>query len=348
MTSEFPTRVFSGIKPSGALTLGNYLGAIKRFVEMQDTQQNNLYCVVDLHAITVRQDPQTLTDATREICAGFIAAGLDPKKSILFNQSAVGEHAQLAWIFNCVARVGWLNRMTQFKDKAGKKRENASVGLFAYPNLMAADILLYHATHVPVGEDQKQHIELARDIATKFNNDFGVDFFPLPEPIIEGPATRVMSLRDGRVKMSKSDPSNMSRINMLDDADSIAHKISKARTDSDPLPENAKDLQGRAEAQNLVNIYAALSGQSVDDVLDEFGGKGFSAFKPVLTDLAVSVLAPISKRMYDLCKDKTELDDILAQGAERARAIAHPILKKTYDIIGIIDSHQNKRHKSHI
>ncbi len=329
-------RVFSGIQPSGGLTLGNYLGAIKRFVEMQADGIESIYCMVDLHAITVWQDPDKLRHATRELCAGYIAAGLDPAKSILFNQSQVAEHVQLSWIFNCVARMGWMNRMTQFKDKAGKNRENASVGLFSYPTLMAADILVYHATHVPVGEDQKQHLELTRDIATKFNHDFGTDFFPITEPVIEGAATRVMSLRDGTKKMSKSDPSDMSRINMTDDADAIAQKIRKAKTDPDALPSEAGGLEGRAEAQNLINIYAALAEMSVEDVLGEVGGKQFSAFKPMLVDLAVARLSPISAEMDRLMQDEAEIDAILADGSERARAIAAPILKKTYEIVGMV------------
>jgi len=269
----FTPRVFSGIQPSGRLTLGNYLGAMKRFVEMQDEGRETIYCMVDLHAITVWQDPADLRRATRELCAGYIAAGLDPEKSILFNQSQVPEHTQLAWIFNCVARMGWMQRMTQWKDKAGKNQQNASLGLFAYPALMAADILCYHATHVPVGEDQKQHIELAREIAAKFNHDYDQEFFPITEPVIEGAATRVMSLRDGSKKMSKSDPSDMSRINLTDDADTIAKKIRKAKTDPEPLPSEVKGLEERAEARNLVKIYAALSEQSVDQVMAEVLGK---------------------------------------------------------------------------
>ncbi len=329
-------RVFSGIQPSGGLTLGNYLGAMKRFVEMQGSQFETIYCMVDLHAITVWQDPDKLRHATRELCAGFIASGLDPKQSVLFNQSQVPEHTQLAWIFNCVARMGWMQRMTQFKDKAGKNAQNASLGLFAYPALMAADILAYHATHVPVGEDQKQHLELTRDIAIKFNNDFGVEFFPVTEPVIEGAATRVMSLRDGSKKMSKSDPSDMSRINLTDDADAIAKKIRKAKTDPEPLPSEAKGLEDRPEARNLVNIYAALSEQSVDDVMRDVGGQQFGTFKPLLADLAVDKLAPISTKMARLMQDTSEIDKILDHGAERARAIASPILQKTYEIVGMV------------
>jgi tryptophanyl-tRNA synthetase len=329
-------RVFSGIQPSGGLTLGNYLGAIKRFVEMQDSGIETIYCMVDLHAITVWQEPDSLTHATRELCAGFIASGLDPEKSILFNQSQVAEHAQLAWIFNCVARMGWMQRMTQFKDKAGKNTQNASLGLFAYPALMAADILIYHATHVPVGEDQKQHLELTRDIATKFNHDYKTDFFPITEPVIEGAATRVMSLRDGSKKMSKSDPSDASRINMTDDSDAIARKIRKAKTDPDALPSEAKGLEDRPEARNLVNIYAALSDQSVDQVLADVGGKQFSAFKPMLSELAVAKLAPISGEMARLMQDTGEIDAILRRGSDRARAIAAPILARTYEIVGMV------------
>ena len=334
--AAFTPRVFSGIQPSGGLTLGNYLGALKRFAQAQDAGVETIYCMVDLHAITVWQDPEKLRHATRELCAGFIASGLDPAKSILFNQSQVAEHAQLAWIFNCVARMGWMKRMTQFKDKAGKNAENASLGLFGYPALMAADILLYHATHVPVGEDQKQHLELTRDIAIKFNHDYGVDFFPITEPVIEGAATRVMSLRDGSKKMSKSDPSDMSRINLTDDADTIAKKIRKAKTDPEPLPSEAAGLEGRPEARNLINIYAALSDKSVDQVMAEVGGKAFSEFKPALADLAVAQMAPISDEMSRLMQDPEEIDRILAAGSDRARAIAAPILRKTYEIIGMV------------
>jgi len=333
----FTQRVFSGIQPSGGLTLGNYLGAMKRFVDMQNAgDYETIYCMVDLHAITVWQDPAALARATRELCAGFIAVGIDPERSILFNQSQVPQHAQLAWIFNCVARMGWMQRMTQFKDKAGKNAQNASLGLFAYPALMAADILVYHATHVPVGEDQKQHLELTRDIAIKFNNDFGVDFFPVTEPVIEGAATRVMSLRDGAKKMSKSDPSDMSRINLTDDADTIATKIRKAKTDPEPLPMEPEGLEGRPEAQNLVNIYAALEDRSVDWVLAEVGGHQFSEFKPRLADLAVAKLSPISSEMKRLTADPAEIDRILARGAERARELAAPILKRTYEIVGMV------------
>ncbi|MEL6807126.1 MAG: tryptophan--tRNA ligase [Pseudomonadota bacterium] len=335
--TTFTPRVFSGMQPSGGLTLGNYLGALKRYVEMQDQGGfETIYCMVDLHAITTWQDPADLRAKTRELAAGYIAAGIDYEKSILINQSAVPEHAQLGWVFNCVARMGWMQRMTQFKDKAGKNAQNASLGLFGYPALMAADILIYHATHVPVGEDQKQHLELTRDIATKFNHDYGVDFFPITEPVIEGVATRVMSLRDGSKKMSKSDPSDASRINMTDDADTIAKKIRKAKTDPDALPSEAKGLEERPEARNLVNIYAALSDTSVDQVLAEYGGAQFGTFKPALAELAVSKLAPISGEMARLMDDIPEIDRILARGAEQAREITVPILKKTYEIVGMI------------
>lgn len=329
-------RVFSGIQPSGNLHLGNYLGALKRFAETQETGIQSIYCVVDMHAVTVWQDPDALRHATRELTAGFIASGLDPERSILFNQSQVAEHAQMAWVFNCVARMGWMKRMTQFKDKAGKHAEQASLGLFAYPALMAADILVYHATHVPVGEDQKQHLELTQEIARKFNHDFGVEFFPITEPVIEGAATRVMSLRDGSKKMSKSDPSDMSRINLTDDADTIAKKIRKAKTDPEPLPETVKGLESRPEARNLVNIYAALADQSAEAVLAEMGGRPFSEFKPMLADLAVAQLAPISTEMGRLMQDVAEIDRILARGAERAREIAAPILRDTYRIMGMV------------
>ncbi len=334
--ASFTPRVFSGIQPSGDLHLGNYLGAIRRFVEMQATGVETVYCMVDLHAITVWQDPADLARSTRTLCAGFLAAGIDPEKSILINQSQVPEHAQLAWIFNCVARMGWMQRMTQFKDKVGKNAQNASLGLFAYPALMAADILIYHATHVPVGEDQKQHVELTRDIAAKFNHDYGVEFFPMTKPVIEGAATRVMSLRDGAKKMSKSDPSDASRINMMDDAGTIAKKIRRAKTDPDALPSEADGLEERPEARNLVNIYAGLNDQTVDQVLAEMGGRQFSEFKPMLADLAVSKLAPISTEMTRLLDDPGEIDRILASGAQRARAITAPILARTYEIVGMV------------
>lgn len=338
--AAFTPRVFSGIQPSGNLTLGNYLGALKRFANSQNEGIESIFCMVDLHAITVWQEPDALRHATRQLTAGFIASGIDPQKSILFNQSQVPEHTQMAWVFNCVARMGWMKRMTQFKDKAGKNAEQASLGLFGYPALMAADILVYHATHVPVGEDQKQHLELTRDIAIKFNNDYGVDFFPITEPVIEGAATRVMSLRDGSKKMSKSDPSDMSRINLTDDADTIAKKIRKAKTDPEPLPETVEGLEDRPEARNLVNIFAALNDQSVDQVMQDMGGKPFSEFKPLLAELAVEILAPISSEMGRLMQDVGEIDRILANGSERARTIAHPILRQTYDIIGMVQPAQ--------
>ena len=334
---SFTPRVFSGIQPSGGLTLGNYLGALKRFVDMQNAgSHETVYCMVDQHAITVWQDPAQLRRNTRELCAGFIASGIDPEKSILFNQSQVPEHAQLGWLFACVARMGWMGRMTQWKDKAGKNAEQASLGLFSYPALMAADILIYHATHVPVGEDQKQHLELTRDIAAKFNHDYGVDFFPITEPVIEGSATRVMSFRDGTKKMSKSDPSDASRINMTDDADTIAKKIRKAKTDAEPLPETSEGLKDRPEARNLLNIYAALSDQSVDAVIKEVAGQQFGQFKPMLADLAVAKLSPISGEMARLMQDEPEIDRILRRGAERAREITTPILEKAYDIVGMV------------
>ncbi|MBT4999560.1 MAG: tryptophan--tRNA ligase [Tateyamaria sp.] len=335
-STVFTPRVFSGIQPSGGLTLGNYLGAIKRFVSMQEAAFETIYCMVDLHAITVWQDPKELVHNTRELAAGFIASGISPEKSILINQSQVPEHAQLGWIFNCVARMGWMQRMTQFKDKAGKNAQNASLGLFGYPALMAADILVYHATHVPVGEDQKQHLELTRDIAAKFNHDYKTNFFPMTEPVIEGAATRVMSLRDGSKKMSKSDPSDASRINMTDTADTIAKKIRKAKTDPDGLPSEAKGLELRPEARNLINIYAALSDQSVNQVLTEYGGAQFGTFKPALADLAVAKLSPISDEMARLMNEPAEIDKILARGAQQAREITVPILKKAYDIVGMI------------
>jgi tryptophanyl-tRNA synthetase len=338
--AAFTPRVFSGIQPSGNLHLGNYLGALKRFAEAQNKGIQTLYCMVDLHAITVWQDPADLARATRELAAGFIASGLDPARSILFNQSQVAEHTQMAWVFNCVARMGWMQRMTQFKDKAGKNAQNASLGLFAYPALMAADILTYHATHVPVGEDQKQHLELTRDIAIKFNHDYDVEFFPIPEPVIEGAATRVMSLRDGSSKMSKSDPSDMSRINLTDDADTIAKKIRKAKTDPEPLPSEVAGLEGRPEARNLVNIYAALADMSVDQVMADVGGRPFSEFKPMLADLAVDRIAPISTEMARLMQDLSEIDRILADGAARARAIAAPILRQTYEIMGMVGARE--------
>ncbi|MEH6775892.1 MAG: tryptophan--tRNA ligase [Cereibacter changlensis] len=334
----FPTRIFSGIQPSGGLTLGNYLGALKRFAEKQNDGIETVYCLVDMHAITVWQDPEKLRQQTREAAAGFIASGVDPKRSVLFNQSQVSAHAELAWILNCVARMGWMGRMTQWKDKAGKNSENASLGLFAYPALMAADILAYKATHVPVGEDQKQHLELTRDIAAKFNNDYGVNFFPITEPMIEGAATRVMSLRDGTKKMSKSDPSDQSRINLTDDADTIAKKIKKAKTDPEPLPETVEGLKDRPEARNLVNIYAALAGITPEAVMAEHAGAPFGSFKPALADLAVAHLSPITTEMTRLMQDPAEIDRILGDGADRAEAVARPILEDVYGIVGMIRS----------
>ena len=340
--TKFTPRVFSGIQPSGGLTLGNYLGALKRFAQKQDEGIETIYCIVDMHAITAALlEPEKLRQQTRELAAGFIASGIDPKRSILFNQSQVSAHAELAWIFNCIARMGWMNRMTQWKDKAGKHAEAASLGLFAYPALMAADILLYHATQVPVGEDQKQHVELTRDIAAKFNHDYGVDFFPITEPVIEGVATRVMSLRDGTKKMSKSDPSDQSRINLTDDADAIAAKIRKAKTDPEPLPDTAEGLADRPDARNLVNIYAALADLSVEQVIADFAGKQFGVFKPALADLAVEKLRPISTEMQRLMQDPAEIDRILGEGADRADAIAQPILRKTLDIVGMIRSRRS-------
>jgi len=337
-------RVFSGVQPTGNLHLGNYLGAIKRFVELQNTHEC-IYCVVDLHAITTWQDPDELKHNIREVTAAFIACGIDPKEHIVFNQSQVHEHAELAWIFNCVARMGWLNRMTQFKEKAGKHRENASVGLFAYPNLMAADILVYRASHVPVGDDQKQHLELTRDIAQKFNVDFEEairaaghedGFFPLTEPLIAGPATRVMSFRDGTKKMSKSEPSDMSRINLTDDADTVAKKIRKAKTDPEPLPQDADGFEGRPEAENLVGIFAALADKQPADVLADYGGSPFQAFKADLADLAVDKIGPIGSEMSRLVNDPTHIDSILSDGAERARAIARPICAEVKRIVGFV------------
>jgi tryptophanyl-tRNA synthetase len=344
----FKELVFSGVQPTGNLHLGNYLGAIVRFVALQQ-RYACIYCVVDLHALTqpvaVWGGPKELARNTREVTAAYLAAGIDPKKNIVFNQSQVHEHAELAWIFNCVARMGWLGRMTQFKDKAGKDRENASVGLFSYPNLMAADILVYRATHVPVGEDQKQHLELSRDIAQKFNNDFaesiatagfGNAFFPLPEPLIQGPATRVMSLRDGTKKMSKSDPSDYSRINLTDDADAIAQKIRKAKTDPEPLPSEEKGLGPRPEADNLVGLYAALAELPKAAVLKQFGGGQFSTFKAALADLAVAKLGPIGTEMKRLAADAAYIDSVLADGAVRAGQLAAETMGSVKDIIGFI------------
>ena len=328
-------RIFSGIQPTGNLHLGNYLGAIRNWVTLQDSFES-IYCVVDLHAITVPQDPQQLRQSTREVTASLIAAGISPQRSILFNQSRVPQHSQLAWMFNCVARLGWLNRMTQFKEKAGKNRENATVGLFAYPTLMAADILAYRATHVPVGEDQKQHLELTRDIAQSFNMNYGVEFFPLPEPQIFGSATRVMSLRDGGSKMSKSEASDNSRINLTDDDDLIAQKIRKAKTDPDALPSQVEGLAGRPEAQNLVGIYAALADSDVETVLREFGGRGFGDFKPALAELAVAKLSPMGREMRRLLANPGDIDAVLDDGAARAEAIAAPIIEQVNEIVGFL------------
>jgi len=328
-------RVFSGIQPSGVPTLGNYLGAIRNWVPMQDTDEC-LFCVVDLHAITQRQEPAELLRQTREMAAALIACGLSPDQCVLFVQSHVPAHAQLAWVFNCIARLGWLNRMTQFKDKAGKDREAASTGLYVYPNLMAADILVYHATQVPVGDDQRQHLELANDIAEKFNHDYGVEFFPRIEPLIQGVAARVMSLRDGTRKMSKSDPSDQSRINLNDDADTIANKIKRATTDPELLPDNLAALEKRPEARNLVGILAAITGQTQEAVLAEHAGRGFGTFKPVLTEALVAHLGPIRTDMLRLLEDPGALDAALHQGAEKAEAIAAPILKRAYEIVGFL------------
>ncbi|TIV99566.1 MAG: tryptophan--tRNA ligase [Mesorhizobium sp.] len=352
--SAFKPLVFSGVQPTGNLHLGNYLGAIKKFVALQE-QSDCIYCVVDLHSLTAQLVYQDLGDQTRSITAAFLASGIDPKKHIVFNQSRVIQHAELAWIFNCVARIGWMNKMTQFKDKAGKDRENASLGLLAYPSLMAADILLYRATHVPVGEDQKQHLELTRDIAQKFNNDFseriaalgvGVEmevgeetvngYFPITEPVIGGPAARIMSLRDGSKKMSKSDPSDLSRINLTDDADTISKKIRKAKTDPEPLPSELDGLESRPEAENLVGIYAGLAEISKADVLKEYGGRQFSVFKPALADLAVKKLAPIASEMRRIEGDRAYVDAVLKDGGERARAIAEGTMKTVRDIIGLL------------
>ena len=329
-------RILSGVQPTGNLHLGNYLGAIRNFARLQSDYEC-LYCVVDMHAITVWQEPKDVIPQTREIAAAFLAAGVDGTKNAIFNQSAVPEHAQLAWIFNCVARLGWMNRMTQFKEKAGKDRENASLGLYAYPALMAADILIYKATHVPVGEDQKQHLELTRDIAVKFNNDFNVpDFFPVTEPLIFGAATRVMSLRDGTKKMSKSDPSDFSRINLTDDADAIAQKIRRAKTDPHPMPETLEDAEKRPDADNLLGIYAALADRGKADVIAEFAGKQFSEFKSALTDLAVAKLGPVGAEMQRLMKDPGHVDSVLKAGAEKARALAAPILADVYKTVGFL------------
>ncbi len=333
---EKPTkRILSGVQPSGDLHLGNYLGAIKNFVTLQK-EYECFFCVVDLHAITVWQDPKVLANKTREVTAAFIASGIDPKKNNIFVQSQVPQHAQLGWLFNCVARMGWLNRMTQFKDKAGKNSENVSVGLFSYPTLMAADILIYLATHVPVGDDQKQHLELTRDIAQKFNNDYKTDFFPIPEPLILGEATRVMSLRDGSKKMSKSDPSDYSRIMLTDSAENITQKIKKAKTDPEPLPQDKTGLAKRPEAENLISIFASLQDTSIESVIKDYAGKEFSTFKKDLADLSVSKLEPITSEMNKLMSDVSYIDSILNQGKENAIVVAEPVLQKTKEIIGFL------------
>ncbi|MGB0342701.1 MAG: tryptophan--tRNA ligase [Parvibaculales bacterium] len=336
--SQYEPRVLSGVQPTGNLHLGNYLGAIRNFVALQETHQC-LYCVVDLHAITVFQDPAELAANTREVAAAFLAAGVDADKHIVFNQSRVRQHSELAWVLNCVSRMGWLNRMTQFKEKAGKDREKASVGLYVYPNLMAADILLYKATHVPVGEDQKQHLELARDIAQKFNNDFGApDFFPQPEPLIQGPARRVMSLRDGSKKMSKSDPSDLSRITMLDSADEIARKIRKAKTDPEPLPDNVDGLDGRPEAANLLGIYAALADAEQEAVIDQFAGAQFSQLKEELAALAIEKIGPIGDEMRRLTNDPGAVEQALDKGAARAAEIAESVMGDVRRLVGFLGS----------
>ena len=334
------TRIFSGVQPTGNLHLGNYLGAIRNFARLQDGN-DCLYCVVDMHAITVWQDPAQLKQNTREVTAAFLAAGIDPTDNIIFNQSQVPQHAELAWTFNCVARLGWLNRMTQFKEKAGKHRENASVGLYVYPNLMAADILAYKATHVPVGEDQKQHLELTRDVAQKFNNDFGEEFFPIVEPLIMESAARIMSLRDGTKKMSKSDESDYSRINLTDDPDAIELKIRKARTDPKPVPDGSPDggtRETRPEAFNLMEIFGALTDRSIADVQRDYGGQQFSAFKRALTEVAVENLGPVGLEMQRLMADPGHVDKVLADGSKRAREIAGPILEDVYRIVGFLRS----------
>ena len=331
--TKFQERVFSGVQPTGTLHLGNYLGAIKNFVELQN-KYNCVYCVVDQHAITVDQDPKELRSNILEVLASFIAAGVDYKKQIIFQQSSVPAHSQLAWVFNCVSRIGWLNRMTQFKDKAGKNRENVSVGLMVYPNLMAADILAYLATHVPVGDDQKQHLELSRDIAQKFNNDFGVEFFPQPEPLIYGSATRVMSLRDGNKKMSKSDPSDFSRILLTDDDDTISAKIRKAKSDSELIPSSKDDLQNKPECLNLINILSATTNQSADQVLSNYAGKEYSSLKKDLADNLIQVISPIRGEINNLLNNRDELNMILTDGTEKAAAIANPIIEEVYKIVG--------------
>ena len=326
-------RVFSGVQPTGNLHLGNYLGAIKNFVDLQNKFEC-VYCIVDLHAITNKQDPKELKSNILETAASFIASGLDPKKNIIFNQASVSAHSELAWVFNCVARIGWMNRMTQFKEKAGANKENASVGLLVYPNLMAADILIYKATHVPVGEDQKQHLELTRDIAQKFNNDFKTNIFPIPEPLILGAATRVMSLRDGLNKMSKSDPSDYSRIMLSDSEDEIVKKIKKAKTDPLPLPLNLEEAKKRPEAINLLTIYAALNNLKLEEVINNYAGKDFSQFKKDLGDVASAKLSPISVEINKLMKDEKYLDSIIINGKDRAIKVAEPVLSKVYEIMG--------------
>ncbi len=333
---QCPERVLSGIQPSGDMHLGNYLGAIRKFVDLQ-RRRTCFYCVVDMHAITVWQDPKKLRAQTHHIAAAFLAAGVDPDVATVFHQSAVHAHAELAWVMNCVARLGWLDRMTQFKDKAGKDKERASVGLYTYPVLQAADILVYRATHVPVGEDQKQHLELSRDVAAKFNHDFGVpDFFPLPEPLIQGPGARIMSLRDGTAKMSKSDESDQATIYLSDTADAVAKKIKRAKTDPEPLPFEVAGLKGRPEAANLVGIYGALAGISDDAVLKEFGGKGFGVFKPALSDLIVAKIAPIGAELRRLEAEPAYLDSVLLKGAEKAALIADQTVAEVKDIVGFI------------
>ena len=331
--TKFQERVFSGVQPTGTLHLGNYLGAIKNFVELQNNY-NCIYCVVDQHAITVDQNPLELRSNILEVLASFIAAGVDYKKQIIFQQSSVAAHSQLAWVFNCVSRIGWLNRMTQFKDKAGKNKENVSVGLMVYPNLMAADILTYLATHVPVGDDQKQHLELSRDIAQKFNNDFGVEYFPQPEPLIYGNATRVMSLRDGTKKMSKSDPSDFSRILLTDEDDVISSKIKKAKSDSELIPESSKDLQNKPECLNLINILSACLNQTVDQTLLHYYGKEYSSLKKDLSDNLIEIIGPMREEIKNLLNNKSELDSILKDGTEKAAAIANPIIEDVYKIVG--------------
>ncbi len=341
ISSEQPMkRIFSGIQPTGNLHIGNYLGAIKNWVSLQENSET-LFSIVDLHAITVSSNFQNLGDSVYEVTAAIIASGIDPKKSIIFNQSSVKEHAELCWIFSCIAKMGWLNRMTQFKEKAGKKRDNASIGLFSYPILMAADILLYKATHVPVGDDQQQHLELTRDIANSFNHQFqdslnNEDFFQLPEAIITGPAKRIMSLRDGTKKMSKSDISDASRINLTDNEDNIVKKIQKAKTDSQPIPESEAELQNRPEAKNLINIYAGLSGQDLNKILLNYQGKGFADFKKDLSELLIEKISPVSNEMKRLLEDRKEIKNILADGSLRAKTIAEKVMDDVKKITNLI------------